>query len=130
MLDEFFQQGDLEAAQGLPVSPLMDRSTTSLAISQINFIEFVVAPLFLQVRTAIKILMLVTLALSSSHCLPQAWSYKACGILQNLHENPNSAKDGAKTFSPQLRSSVNHIHKDGAWIGRLIRYTCHLISEA
>ena len=49
MLDEFFQQGDLEAAQGLPVSPLMDRSTTSLAISQINFIEFVVAPLFLQV---------------------------------------------------------------------------------
>ena len=49
MLDEFFQQGDLEHAQGLPKSPLMDRSTTSLAISQINFIEFVVAPLFLQV---------------------------------------------------------------------------------
>ena len=61
MLDEFFQQGDLEAAQGLPVSPLMDRSTTSLAISQINFIEFVVAPLFLQVLPPNR-LVLVTLA--------------------------------------------------------------------
>lgn len=49
VLEEFFMQGDQERAQGLPVSPLMDRSTTSLAISQINFIEFVVAPLFHQV---------------------------------------------------------------------------------
>lgn len=50
MLEEFFQQGDMERAQGLPVSPLMDRTTTAFAPSQINFIEFVVAPLFLQVR--------------------------------------------------------------------------------
>lgn len=50
MLDEFFQQGDMERAQGLPVSPLMDRGSTSLAVSQMNFIEFVVAPLFLQVQ--------------------------------------------------------------------------------
>ncbi|EIE22231.1 HD-domain/PDEase-like protein, partial [Coccomyxa subellipsoidea C-169] len=49
VLEEFFLQGDQERAQGLPVSPLMDRHTTSLAISQINFIEFVVAPLFHQV---------------------------------------------------------------------------------
>ena len=50
MLEEFFQQGDMERTQGLPVSPLMDRTTTAFAPSQINFIEFVVAPLFLQVR--------------------------------------------------------------------------------
>ena len=50
MLEEFFQQGDMERAQGLPLSPLMDRTTTAFAPSQINFIEFVVAPLFLQVR--------------------------------------------------------------------------------
>ena len=50
MLEEFFQQGDMERAQGLPLSPLMDRTTTALAPSQINFIEFVVAPLFLQVN--------------------------------------------------------------------------------
>ena len=48
VLEEFFQQGDMEKAQGLPLSPLMDRANTALAPSQINFIEFVVAPLFLQ----------------------------------------------------------------------------------
>ena len=49
MLAEFFSQGDLERAQGLPVSPLCDRATTSRAQSQINFIEFVVAPIYVQV---------------------------------------------------------------------------------
>lgn len=49
VLEEFFLQGDRERSQGLPVSPMMDRNTTLLAISQINFIEFVVAPLFHQV---------------------------------------------------------------------------------
>lgn len=48
VLEEFFQQGDTERAHGLPLSPLMDRTTTALGPSQINFIEFVVAPLFLQ----------------------------------------------------------------------------------
>jgi cAMP-specific phosphodiesterase 4 len=57
VLEEFFLQGDRERAQGLPVSPLMDRYTTSLSISQINFCEFVVAPLFHQVS---KVSSLVT----------------------------------------------------------------------
>ena len=49
VLDEFFAQGDLERARGLAVSPMMDRGATNLALSQINFIEFVVAPLYYQV---------------------------------------------------------------------------------
>ena len=48
MLEEFFAQGDRERAAGLPVSPMMDRTSTSHALSQINFIEFIVAPLFSQ----------------------------------------------------------------------------------
>lgn len=48
MLEEFFAQGDRERAAGLPVSPMMDRAATSHALSQINFIEFIVAPLFSQ----------------------------------------------------------------------------------
>eukprot|EP00887_Chlorella_sp_A99_P004144 scaffold23.g4144.t1 len=39
-------QGDRERAAGQPVSPMCDRATTSRAMSQINFIEFVVAPIF------------------------------------------------------------------------------------
>ena len=50
MLEEFFAQGDRERAAGLPVSPMMDRTSTSRALSQINFIEFIVAPLFSQAR--------------------------------------------------------------------------------
>lgn len=46
MLAEFFSQGDKEREAGLPISPLCDRATTNRATSQINFVEFVVAPLF------------------------------------------------------------------------------------
>jgi len=40
--DEFFCQGDKEAVEGLPVSPLCDRSTTSIPESQLGFMRFVV----------------------------------------------------------------------------------------
>jgi hypothetical protein len=46
VLAEFFAQGDAERAAGAPISPLCDRATTSRPGSQVNFIEFVVAPLF------------------------------------------------------------------------------------
>lgn len=48
-MDEFFRQGDLERSQGLPLSPMTDREKTSTPMSQINFIEFIVAPLFAHV---------------------------------------------------------------------------------
>ena len=53
VLEEFFAQGDKEAARGLPKSPMMDRDTTSRSMSQVNFIEFIVGPLYLNL---IKIL--------------------------------------------------------------------------
>lgn len=46
VLAEFFAQGDQERAAGQPISPLCDRETTKRPASQINFIEFIVAPLF------------------------------------------------------------------------------------
>ena len=49
VLEEFFAQGDRERAAGLAVSPMMDRTATSTALSQMNFIEFIVAPLYSQV---------------------------------------------------------------------------------
>ena len=44
--DEFFLQGDKEAAEDLPVSPLCDRSTTVLPEAQVGFMRFVVQPAF------------------------------------------------------------------------------------
>ena len=46
VLREFFAQGDQERALGMDVSPMMDAAATNAAMSQINFIEFVVAPLY------------------------------------------------------------------------------------
>lgn len=43
---EFFAQGDLEKAKGLPVSVLMDRETINKANASVGFIQFVVAPLY------------------------------------------------------------------------------------
>lgn len=41
---EFFAQGDLERQMNMPISMLMDKQTTNIAVSQINFINFVVEP--------------------------------------------------------------------------------------
>jgi class 3 adenylate cyclase len=46
VIEEFFQQGDLEKQEGLPISPNMDRLTTSQDELSVNFIDFIVAPYF------------------------------------------------------------------------------------
>eukprot|EP01065_Artemidia_motanka_P040034 TRINITY_DN4956_c3_g1_i1.p1 TRINITY_DN4956_c3_g1~~TRINITY_DN4956_c3_g1_i1.p1 ORF type:complete len:1236 (+),score=418.21 TRINITY_DN4956_c3_g1_i1:48-3755(+) len=46
IVDEFFQQGDRERLQGMPVSPFMDRHTTLMSKGQIGFMNYIVMPLF------------------------------------------------------------------------------------
>ena len=43
---EFFNQGDLERSQGLPISYLMDRTTVNIAKSQIGFIDVIIIPAY------------------------------------------------------------------------------------
>jgi len=43
---EFFAQGDLEKARGLPVSFLMDREKPGASSTQVGFFDFMVLPLF------------------------------------------------------------------------------------
>ena len=43
-LDELFRQGDCEKEQGLPLSPMCNRDTTMIPVSQIGFIKFIVLP--------------------------------------------------------------------------------------
>jgi 3'5'-cyclic nucleotide phosphodiesterase len=62
VLEEFFMQGDMEKNEGLPVSPMCDRATVSVPMSQINFIEFVVAPLMFQVTLCLLTVALATLS--------------------------------------------------------------------
>merc|ERR1711920_761107 len=44
-LDEFFAQGDLEKAAGIPVQMLNDRNKVNCPNSQVGFIEFVITPM-------------------------------------------------------------------------------------
>eukprot|EP00163_Fabomonas_tropica_P001897 TRINITY_DN113_c0_g1_i1.p1 TRINITY_DN113_c0_g1~~TRINITY_DN113_c0_g1_i1.p1 ORF type:complete len:1135 (-),score=363.87 TRINITY_DN113_c0_g1_i1:1506-4910(-) len=46
LLEEFFRQGDMERAQGLPVTPFMDKSQVTKPKSQIGFMNFMAMPLF------------------------------------------------------------------------------------
>ncbi|XP_077865869.1 high affinity cGMP-specific 3',5'-cyclic phosphodiesterase 9A-like, partial [Saccoglossus kowalevskii] len=46
LLQEFFNQSDLEKLEGLPVAPFMDREKVTKPSSQTGFIRFVLLPLF------------------------------------------------------------------------------------
>ena len=52
VVEEFASQGDREKAEGLEVSPMMDRSQIVLCNMQMSFIEFVVTPL---ISTFVKV---------------------------------------------------------------------------
>eukprot|EP00546_Thalassionema_frauenfeldii_P000173 CAMPEP_0178937508 /NCGR_PEP_ID=MMETSP0786-20121207/25799_1 /TAXON_ID=186022 /ORGANISM="Thalassionema frauenfeldii, Strain CCMP 1798" /LENGTH=578 /DNA_ID=CAMNT_0020616093 /DNA_START=1919 /DNA_END=3655 /DNA_ORIENTATION=+ len=45
-LNEFFDQGDVEADMGLPISPNCDRKTTDASDCQVGFIHFILLPSF------------------------------------------------------------------------------------
>ena len=46
LVQEFLNQGDAEKERNLPISPLMDRSKMNIAKLQVNFIDYIAAPLF------------------------------------------------------------------------------------
>lgn len=46
VIQEFFEQGDLERSRNMTISVNMDRETTNRPLSQVNFIEIIVAPLW------------------------------------------------------------------------------------
>lgn len=46
IMEEFFQQGDLERHRNLPISQLCDRYSTPIPKAQSCFFEFVALPLF------------------------------------------------------------------------------------
>lgn len=46
IMQEFFEQGDIERELGLDISPMCDRHTATVAKSQVGFIDFIVHPLW------------------------------------------------------------------------------------
>merc|ERR1719491_1062719 len=50
---EFFKQGDKEAEENMPISPLCDRNSTNLPEAQMGFMKFVIRPGFEQLAQCI-----------------------------------------------------------------------------
>uniref|UniRef100_A0A667YW52 Phosphodiesterase n=1 Tax=Myripristis murdjan TaxID=586833 RepID=A0A667YW52_9TELE len=48
LLEEFYNQSDMEKLEGLPVTPFMDRDKVTKPSSQTGFIRFVLFPLFIE----------------------------------------------------------------------------------
>ncbi|XP_076307243.1 3',5'-cyclic-AMP phosphodiesterase 4C-like isoform X3 [Tachypleus tridentatus] len=46
LMEEFYQQGDKERAQGLDISPMCDRHNATVEKSQVGFIDYIVHPLW------------------------------------------------------------------------------------
>jgi len=65
--EEFFAQGDLEKEKGIPVSPFMDREKPALPKMQINFIDYLVAPLFGSIREVLPSVAIVCSRLDENH---------------------------------------------------------------
>ena len=53
VVQEFFEQGDREKSEGLPVSLNMDRTTSNQDEISVNFSDFIVAPFFLTLLNAL-----------------------------------------------------------------------------
>lgn len=49
LFEEFFEQGDVEKHEGLPISFLCDRENTQVHVNQPGFLNFIVIPLFKQI---------------------------------------------------------------------------------
>ena len=47
VIEEFFLQGDREAALGMPISPNMDRSATSQCTISVGFVDYIVRPIYM-----------------------------------------------------------------------------------
>jgi hypothetical protein len=66
VLNEFFEQGDKEKREGLPLSPNMDRDTTHQDELSINFADFIVAPFFFALTSIIPNLSAMCVQLESN----------------------------------------------------------------
>ncbi|KAM9380464.1 dual specificity calcium/calmodulin-dependent 3',5'-cyclic nucleotide phosphodiesterase 1A [Phaethornis superciliosus] len=85
LMEEFFRQGDKEAALGLQFSPLCDRKSTLVAQSQIGFIDFIVEPTFSLLTDSMeKIVMpLIEEALKSESPAFRTPSQNSLGVVSN-----------------------------------------------
>lgn len=71
LIEEFLYQGDQERAQGLAISPLMDRSSLDKEQMQVNFIDYIAGPLY---KSFIQFVPNLQCLMNSMHANREQWS--------------------------------------------------------
>ncbi|XP_031135138.1 high affinity cGMP-specific 3',5'-cyclic phosphodiesterase 9A [Sander lucioperca] len=102
LLQEFYNQSDVEKLEGLPVTPFMDRDKVTKPSSQTGFIRFVLLPLFIELANLFPcleqhIIDPVRKALDYYTEMEKALEREK----QNRAQSENAAKSKEPTVGPQ-----------------------------
>ncbi|XP_071603291.1 dual specificity calcium/calmodulin-dependent 3',5'-cyclic nucleotide phosphodiesterase 1A isoform X2 [Heliangelus exortis] len=111
LMEEFFRQGDKEAALGLQFSPLCDRKSTLVAQSQIGFIDFIVEPTFSLLTDSMeKIVMpLIEEALKSESPAFRTPSQNSLGVVSNAEAQRRPGFKGTSDGGSPTENSLTTV---------------------
>ncbi len=110
VIEEFFRQGDIEESMGLQKSPNMDRDTTDMTVIQMNFIDYVISPLYEQFVVILPALKSVVKQLSINR---SNWSNKEA--LKTTPKSDSSLAISIIQSTPNARGNrrnVTHVVAD------------------
>ena len=97
VVQEFYDQGDLEKKLGLPVSMYCDRETTEIGKSQSGFIKNIVFPLFSTLNIVLNSPAIDEKCVQQLLSNQQFWeSYKSSSKRRSFLENEEKEKSAAK----------------------------------
>ncbi|XP_042350610.1 high affinity cGMP-specific 3',5'-cyclic phosphodiesterase 9A [Plectropomus leopardus] len=108
LLQEFYNQSDVEKLEGLPVTPFMDRDKVTKPSSQTGFIRFVLLPLFIELANLFPcleqhIINPVRKALDYYTEMEKALEREK----QNRAQSDNAAKTKESTGGPQSTADTD-----------------------
>ncbi|XP_045128240.1 high affinity cGMP-specific 3',5'-cyclic phosphodiesterase 9A-like isoform X1 [Portunus trituberculatus] len=117
LMQEFFNQSDLEKLEGLPVSPFMDREKVTKPSSQCSFIGFVLLPLFEALGKVLPeldelIIQPVRFALDHYRKLNEA-AKKASEEQENILE-PAIEEEELEVEKPNTNSHLTHLSRENS----------------
>ncbi|EDV25625.1 High affinity cGMP-specific 3',5'-cyclic phosphodiesterase 9A [Trichoplax sp. H2] len=120
LLEEFFQQGDREKSEGLPVAPFMDREKVTKSSTQIGFIKYVLIPLFelfSEVFPNVRELLVIPLmdALERYEKLKQIEEVDA----NKANNEKNEEESSEKLRAEKDKDKINDSRRASACLGKL-----------
>ena len=104
VVQEFYEQGDLEKSLGIPVSMYCDRDATDISKSQAGFIKNIVYPLFITLNSILNSDMI------ELNCLTQLRNNEYYWIMRRKNIRGQSLISKKETYVNSL-SSIDHKRK-------------------